>query len=177
MTVKGYKSETQLTLDLLNTIIGLKERIELKGIEDMLHRAFSSIWEKPPDYYLVGEGGQVLDGFVTTLKGVNAELEALVSASRIGPQIGEKVFSGSNYSATGVFADKTTPVSEDVDVSFIDQTGTLNLIEVGASLSVLMNKFTGPKIKPGIAPETQKQRYEYLSKQAETLIHKPKDEA
>ncbi|MYM70418.1 hypothetical protein GTP45_26950 [Pseudoduganella sp. FT55W] len=159
--VTGHAPMVAKTIQLLQAIQPLLGAdITPAGVQDMLSKAFTTVWELAPEEYLTGDATDVLNGFITTQLGVNGELETLINAAAIGAEQGEQIFSGAKYSESTSLGSK---VEEDVDVSFIDSDGVLNLIEAGYSVKAVRNKLMGPGLKPGMAPDGQKQRYQHLA--------------
>lgn len=157
----GHQDVVKNTIGFLTEIRQyLGKTIARAGVLDMLSKSFTNTWERAPEDYLIGDAKEVLNGFITTILGVNGELETLINSSKIGPEDDEMVFSGSKYSNSDTSFGK---IEEDVDVSFVDSSGALNLIETGYSIKALKNKLTGPKLAFGQKPEGQKQRYQYLA--------------
>lgn len=150
--------------------------IGLAGVQRTLATLTTS-WPQAPVHYeedYRGNGTKSrLSGLVTTLMGLNGELDALYHASLRGRAPGETVFSGARL------ADTAAGVEEDVDVSFIDAQRVLHLIEVAGSLHVLDNKLREKDLESpptGMPhPTGQKQRYQYLSRHSQTLRQEPVD--
>lgn len=147
--------------------------IGLAGVQRTL-ATLTTVWPMAPasyeSAYAIDNSKSQLAGIITTLMGLNGELDALYHASLRGKAPGETVFSGAR------FEDADAPgVEEDVDVSFIDDRSILHLIEVAGSLNALTNKLNEKNLETG-APDGQKQRYQYLSLHSRTLLQKPIDE-
>lgn len=122
-------------------------------------------WGQQPDYYLNGPGQDSLfgdgeQGVVLAIKGLNAELDALLSVDPRELAKGEDVFSGSTYTDTSV-----REMTKDVDVSYIDGGGVLHLIEAAKDMNTLHNKVVGKA--------DQKAIYAFLAHQSREIEHEP----
>lgn len=122
-------------------------------------------WGQQPDYYINGPGQDSLfgngeQGVVLAIKGLNAELDALLSVDPRELAKGEDVFSGSTYTDTSV-----REMTKDVDVSYIDGDGVLHLIEAAKDMNTLHNKVVGKA--------DQKAIYAYLAHQSREIEHEP----
>lgn len=141
------------------------------GVEKTLTTLLSN-WSNPPksymDDYRSNRDRSMLGGELVTLRGLIGELNALYYASLADRDDDEIVFSGSTYK------DEAAGVEEDVDVSYIDSSGILHLIECAADGNVLKNKLQGSALRDG-PPKSQKQRYQHLANKASTLTQESKD--
>lgn len=141
------------------------------GVEKTLSTLLSPWSSQPKSYmddYRDNKNKSMLGGELVTLRGLIGELNALYYASQDKLDDGEKVFSGAN------FKDESAGVEEDVDVSYIDSTGVLHLVECAADANVLKNKLRGSNLKDK-PPEGQKQRYQHLAGRASSLTQETPD--
>lgn len=99
-------------------------------------------------------------GIPLSFEGITSELDAILNVRPDELAKGEVVFSGSNYKDA-----EHEEMTKNVDVSYIDSNGVLNLIENGKDMNTLKNKAVGK--------HDQKSIYMHLSQKATSLIHTP----
>jgi len=143
-------------VERVKLLVDAKQRgapIDWVGLTEKTLQIVSATWPNDPSYYLTGDGRVSLlgesaeepTGIITSFAGLNSEFDAILAGANHDLAAGEVVFSGSNYRDVNAAG-----MDKDVDVSFIDAQGYLNLIEAAKDFGALANKVATPKAQSAI---------------------------
>lgn len=155
------------------TLATLKERrapIDWPGVVKTFDMVSKHVAGSPGDYSCFGEpygerftnfyGLLKSGGMPLSFKGISSELDAILNVDFDELAEHEHTFSGSTYTDPDNEA-----MNKNVDVSYIDKSGTLHLIENGKDMHTLSNKAVGS--------HDQKAIYRHLTFNTRRLRHQP----